>query len=67
MSNEEQERTVILRIFQDVVVVAHDSQENGVFDDFKGQAIKVIDPCLPNIFFSFYLFRMQGGMVEIVG
>ena len=57
----------MLRIFQDIVVVAHNSHENSVFHDFKGQPIKIIDPHFPNIFFAFNLFRMQGWMFEVYG
>jgi len=57
----------VLRIFQDIVLVAHNPQENCVFHDFKGQPIKIIDPHFPNIFFAFDLFRMKGWMFEVCG
>ena len=46
-------------------MVAHNPQENGVFNDFKRQTIEIIDSHFPYIICALYFFRMQGWMLEV--
>lgn len=48
-------------------MVANDSEEDRIVDDLKGHPAGNIHPCFPNPLGAFDLFRMQGGMMKILG
>ena len=40
-------------------MIADYSEVYGIAYDFKGHPVMDVNPCLPDTFFSFYLFGMQ--------